>query len=101
MFSVTKVDVDKELSLAKVYISVFSSDKKKASETYEAIENSAGFVRRELSKGMRIRTVPPIKFIYDDTMEYSEKIDKLIDSLIKKENADGKNENADGDSEKE
>lgn len=89
MFSVTKVDIDKELSIAKVYISVFSGDKTKAEETFAAIESSAGFVRRELAKGMRIRTVPPIKFIYDDTMEYSEKIDRLLDRLLKKDDTQG------------
>ena len=85
MFSVTKVDTDKELTLAKVYISVFSADKRKAEETFAAIESSAGFVRSELSRGMRIRTVPQIRFLRDDTMEYSEKIDRLIDSVMGRE----------------
>lgn len=85
MFSVTKVDTDKELTLAKVYISVFSADKRKAEETFAAIESSAGFVRSELSHGMRIRTVPQIRFLRDDTMEYSEKIDRLIDSVMGRE----------------
>ncbi|MEG1711174.1 MAG: 30S ribosome-binding factor RbfA [Clostridia bacterium] len=83
MFSVTKVETDKELSFAKVYISIFSKDKAKTDETMEAIVRSAGFARRELSKEMRIRTVPQLIFVKDDSMEYSDKIDKIINEINK------------------
>ena len=46
MFSIVKVDTDKELTYAKVYVSVFSADKEKADKTFEAIKNSENFVRQ-------------------------------------------------------
>jgi ribosome-binding factor A len=81
MFTVTKVDTDKELSTARVYISIYSTDKSKADATMEAINSSAGFVRRELLHRMRIRTVPVLNFIPDTTMEYGDKIDRILNQI--------------------
>ena len=81
MFTVTKVDTDKELSTARVYISIYSTDKNKADATMEAINSSAGFVRRELLHRMRIRTVPVLNFIPDTTMEYGDKIDRILNQI--------------------
>ena len=77
MFSIVKVDTDKELTYAKVYVSVFSADKEKADKTFEAIKHSENFVRQCLFKEMRIKSVPQIVFLKDDSMEYSQKIEKV------------------------
>ena len=81
MFSIVKVDADKELTYAKVYVSVFSADKVKADKTFEAIKHSENFVRQCLFKEMRIKSVPQIVFLKDDSMEYSQKIEKMLSSL--------------------
>ena len=81
MFSIVKVDTDKELTYAKVYVSVFSADKEKADKTFEAIKDSENFVRQCLFKEMRIKSVPQIVFLKDDSMEYSQKIEKMLSSL--------------------
>lgn len=81
MFSVVKVDTDKELTTAKVFISVYSTDKQRAENTFEGIKSAAGFVRRELYKVMRIRTVPQLIFIKDETLEYSDKINKILNEI--------------------
>lgn len=81
MFSIVKVDTDKELTYAKVYVSVFSADKEKADKTFEAIKHSENFVRQCLFKEMRIKSVPQIVFLKDDSMEYSQKIEKMLSSL--------------------
>lgn len=83
MFTVTQVSVDKELTVAKVYVSIFSTDKKRSDETFEAIQNSANYVRNNLYKIMRIRTVPQLTFYRDEASQYSQKIDEILDSLSK------------------
>lgn len=85
MFTITQVSVDKELTVAKVFVSIFSTDERKSKDTFDAIQNSANFVRSNLYKMMRIRTVPQITFYLDEVGDYGQKIDGILDSLKVKE----------------
>lgn len=86
MFSVVKVDTDRELTYAKVYVSIFSTDKPRATGTFAAIKNSENFVRQSLFKEMRIKSVPQIVFYPDDSLEYGQKIEQMLNSLNVKQN---------------
>ncbi len=88
MFSITSVSVTADLKQAKVYISIFSMDEEKKNATFEAIKASAGFVRREISSRMHIRTVPEFTFLMDDRAEYGEKIDKILNKIHESDNKD-------------
>ena len=88
MFSVMKVDCTKDLSYAKVYISVYSKDKEKKNNTFSAIEKEAKKIRYELSKSMILRTVPELHFVLDDSLDYSDKINKLFLQIEKGEKID-------------
>ena len=81
MFSVTEVETDPELSTAKVYVSVYSKDAEKAAATMDAIRQSAGYVRTQLSKSMHIRTVPQLIFTEDRSMSYGDKIDRILERI--------------------
>lgn len=81
IISVTEVDVAPDLKSAKVYISVFDKDESRAKTTLKTIADNAGFIRHELSQVMRLRTVPELRFITDGSMEYGEKIDKILSEL--------------------
>ena len=81
MFSVTKVETDKELTLAKVYISVYGKDSEKTEATFEGIKSAAGYVRREVYKNMRGRAGPQLMYVRDDSMEYSDRISKILNQL--------------------
>ena len=78
MFSVLKVDSSRDLSYAKVYISVYSKDEQKKIATFNAISSDAKKIRYELAKVIRARTVPELHFVLDDSMEYSDKMNKLF-----------------------
>ncbi len=88
MFSVIKVDCSKDMSHAKVYISVYSKDQEKRDKTFKAMVDDAKKIRYELSKSMLLRTVPELHFILDDSMEYSDKINKLFLQIEKGEKID-------------
>lgn len=88
MFSISEVDVTNDLKHAKVFVSVFSTDKVKAQATFEAICASAKAVRTELSKTMRIRTVPELHFVTDNSTDYGNKIDKILSTLTYVTSAD-------------
>lgn len=78
LVSVTNVRVSPDLSIAKVYLSVFPSDK--GSEVLEAIRNSAKTVRYDLAQKVRfqLRKCPELSFFLDDSLDYLENIDNLL-----------------------
>lgn len=78
LITVTKVHVTSDLSIAKVYLSLFAVADKKA--LLKAIQNSTKEVRLLLGNRIRhqLRVVPELVFIEDDTLDYLEKIDDLL-----------------------
>lgn len=86
MFSIVKVDASKDLSNAKVYLSVFSTNETRKKATFDAIVGEAKRIRYELAKTSNIRTVPELRFIDDDSMAYGDKMDKIFAAIKEKEN---------------
>ncbi len=81
MFAVSEANVTNDLKHAKVFISIYSTDAAKKAATFEAIKDSAKAVRGELSKVMRLRTVPEISFFLDGSAEYGDKIDRILSTI--------------------
>lgn len=82
MTTVLNVNVTNDLSYAKVYISIMGDSEAKK-ESLKAINSSSGFIRREIASRLKLRHVPELKFIYDDYIENSFKINTIIDSISK------------------
>lgn len=80
LLSVVKVDLAKDLSLCRVYISSLDAYEK-AKEAVKGLESAAGYVRRELGMRMSLRRSPEIKFIADDSIEHSAEINRLLHKL--------------------
>lgn len=80
MVSVSSVKVSPDLSVAKAYLSVFPSEK--ALEVIENINAQAKTVRYELAQNVRfqLRRCPELQFYLDDSIDYLENIDKLLNS---------------------
>ena len=77
MITVTKVYVTSDLSIARAYLSIFGKD---AGKVLKIIQMKAGEIRRQL--GMRVknqlRHVPELRFFIDDSLDYIENIENLI-----------------------
>ena len=82
--TVTGCDISSDLSYAKVYVTVLDYSKKNT--TLEALNNAKSFIRGELSKRVEIRHTPELKFIFDKSIEYGNKIENLIEEIHEKEN---------------
>lgn len=82
--TITGCDITSDLSFAKVYVTVLEEEKKK--EILEKLNNAAAFIRGKLSERVEIRHTPELKFVYDDSIAYGEKIEKIIDEIHEKEN---------------
>ena len=83
------VSVSPDLKNAKIYISVLGKSEEESRETFAAIRENAATIRYELAHIMHSRTVPELHFLWDDTMEYGDKIDRLIKELHKGEEGGG------------
>ena len=81
LISVTKVKITPDLKYAKVYVSMLNSKSKE--KTMEALKKSAGYIRSEIAKRINLRITPELVFEEDDSMEYGEKIDKILKDLNK------------------
>lgn len=78
--TVTDVEVTGDLRQAKIYVSLFGSDKEKA-DTLQALKHARGHVRSELGKILNLRHVPEIDFDKDTSLDYSMHIESLIDEI--------------------
>ncbi len=78
MVTVSEVRISPDLSVAKVFVSIFPSAK--ADEVMEIIHNSAKQIRGELGRlvAKQLRIVPELVFMLDSSLDYVEHIDDLL-----------------------
>ncbi len=78
IISVSKVSVTADLGVAKVYLSVFPSDKR--DEIIEGVKSNTPLIRHELAQRTKhqLRRMPELLFFGDDSLDYIEDIDKSL-----------------------
>jgi ribosome-binding factor A len=78
IISVSKVSVTPDLGVAKVYLSVFPSDKR--AELVKGVQSNTALIRHEMAARTRnqLRRMPELLFFGDDTLDYIEKIDSSL-----------------------
>lgn len=83
IISVSKVKVTVDLSVAKVYLSIFPNNKAKA--LVEGIKSNTPLIRHEMAQRTKhqLRRMPNLEFFIDDSLEY---IDRIEQSLKGKDN---------------
>ncbi len=78
---VTDVQVSRDLAHAKVFVAAADlSDDSDAA--VRGLTRAAGFLRRRLGEGLRMRTVPALRFIEDRTEREAAKLDRLIEDAV-------------------
>ena len=83
MFSVTHVDVTRDLRYAKVYISVYEEEKRQP--MMKALRSAAGFIRHNLGMRVQLRYTPELLFELDTTIEYGVHIASILNQVKKTE----------------
>ncbi len=78
LISVSTVRVTPNLAVAKIYLSIFPSDK--SDDIVKEINKNVGYFRRILGNKVRhqLRIVPELNFFNDDSLDYIENIDNLL-----------------------
>ena len=84
--TVSKVDTTSDLFQAKVYISILPSKNYTKDQIFAIINNARGFIRHEVAQMINLRIAPELIFILDDSLDYGQKINKLLDSIAKEDN---------------
>ena len=89
--SVSDVEVTRDLDFASVWVTALQAER--AKEAVKALNELAVEFRRTLSRSMRLRRVPELRFKYDDTVDRSERIERLLrDSGDVQSKSDGESE---------
>ncbi len=77
--TVTDCKLAPDLSYAKIYITVFETDK--IDSTLKALKDARGFIKNELVKRVNMHHVPELEFVYDESIEYGKKIEDIIENI--------------------
>ena len=80
LLSIVKVDVSGDLSYATVYVSAIEGYETTVASV-KALKGAAGFLRKELGARLKLRKVPELRFVADDSIEQSANISRIIESF--------------------
>lgn len=82
-FSITRVDVARDLRYAKVYVSVLEGELKEG--LLKALKSASGFIRHELSSRITVRYVPELLFMADENIAYGIHIAQVLKDVQAKD----------------
>jgi ribosome-binding factor A len=77
--AVSRCEVSNELSHCKIYISAHGGEEKTL-EIVGVLQGASGFFKKRLNNRIKMRKIPELKFIPDNTLDYYDKINNIIDS---------------------
>lgn len=80
--SLTSVELSGDLSVARVYFSLLNPDDNPEA-AIEGLERASGFLRSKLGRAIKIRHVPELRFLHDDSAEHGARISQLINSALR------------------
>ena len=76
----TEVSTSPDFKHAKVYISFIGSDEEREN-TLNVLSSASGYFRRELAEHLKLRRIPELKFLWDDSIERADHLLRLIDQV--------------------
>lgn len=80
--SLTTVDVSRDLGQATVYFSLLDPDADPA-PALQGLQSASGFLRSRLSRSIKVRHVPELRFVHDDSAGEGARMDQLIRSALR------------------
>jgi ribosome-binding factor A len=85
MVTITHVNVSDDLGNAKIYFSAIA-DAEQKKELAKALNHAQGFFRAKLGERMEMKYIPQIKFYFDESIEYADKIEQLFKEIKSEKN---------------
>lgn len=77
LITITAVDLSKDLSTARILYSVLG-DEAERSKAEHMLTQAGGFIQRQVARVLSTRTVPHMRWVYDDTVAEAARLDRLI-----------------------
>lgn len=85
--TITDVKMHDDLQTATIYFTVLGDDSDKQ-QAIEGLNSATGYIRRLVSKSIRLKTAPQIIFVYDDITQKQKKIDDILNKIKKQDSPD-------------
>ena len=82
--TVIKVDTTSDLKYSKIYVSIMG-EKEEKEQALESLKNAAGFIRKQLASNINLRNTPELKFILDESLDHSIRINTLLKDINSRE----------------
>ena len=82
MVTVSSVEVSRDLGTAKVHYTIMNPQEGEREATEKALQSAAGFLRRKLAPRLNTRSVPQLRFYYDDSIERGAHMSALIADAV-------------------
>lgn len=77
--SVSDVEVTRDMAHAKVFVTALQSER--SAEAVKGLREAAKEIRYELARAVKLRHVPELHFVYDESLDRGEKIDRLLEQV--------------------
>ncbi|CAH9059761.1 Ribosome-binding factor A [Pseudoalteromonas holothuriae] len=85
--TVSAVEVSRDLSYAKIFITVLNTtDEDKTKQSVAILNDATGYIRSVLGKRIRARIMPELRFVVDNSLLEGMRISNLVDSVIREDN---------------
>jgi ribosome-binding factor A len=81
MVTLTGVEVAADYGHAKVFFTVLGDDAR-VEAAAAGLNNAAGFLRHELNARIKLRSIPQLHFVYDESIERGVRLSRLIDQAV-------------------
>ena len=78
--TVTRVDLGPDLRQARIFVGVLGTEKQRQT-SLTGLKQAAGFMRRALGQRLRLRHTPELVFQYDEGLEASDRVARLLDEI--------------------
>jgi ribosome-binding factor A len=82
MTTITEVKVSADLSQARVFVSVFGSPPQQH-QMLALLQEQTVFIRRLLGRRLRLRSIPELRFVFDETIEHGARMMQIFDEIEK------------------
>ena len=80
--TITDVEATNDLSFAKIYFTTLDEDR---DHVLKDLNNACGYFRSLLADRLEIRHIPELRFYYDESIEYGQKIEKILEEINKED----------------
>ncbi|CAM4009767.1 30S ribosome-binding factor RbfA [Pseudoalteromonas byunsanensis] len=85
--TVSAVEVSRDLSYAKIFITVLNTtDEDKTKQSVAILNDATGYIRSVLGKRIRARIMPELRFVVDNSLLEGMRISNLVDTVIREDN---------------